>query len=111
MEFMSIMLRSIRKHLRSIAVTATLASLLIPALGSVAGQTKPKGQTPQKPQTDDQTLQLESRLVQLDVNVIDHNNATVTNLRQDQFQVFEDKVSQQIDKVKLEEVPVSVGLV
>src|SRR6185369_12588551 len=101
------MLRSIKKNLRVFVVAMALASLLIP---SIAGQTKQKDKPPQKP-ADDQVIDLNARLVPLDVNVLDHNNTPVLNVRPDQFQVFEDKVLQKIDRVSLEEVPVSVGLV
>src|SRR5689334_11244456 len=104
------MLRRIRKHLRFIVVATALASLLIPSIANVAGQTKQKDKTPQKPQEGDQ-INLGSKYVSLDVNVIDHNNTPLLNLRPDQFQVFEDKVLQKIEHVSVEEVPVSVGLV
>ena len=105
------MLRRIRKHLRFVIVTAALASLLIPTMASVAGQSKQKDKTPQKPPADDGQINLSAQYVQLDVNVLDHSNTPVLNVRPDQFQVFEDKIAQKIEHVSLEEVPVSVGLV
>jgi len=93
-----------------VIVTAALASLLIPSMASVAAQSKQKDKT-QKPPADDGQINLVSQYVQLDVNVLDHSNTPVLNLRPDQFQVFEDKISQKIEHVSLEEVPVSVGLV
>src|SRR5690349_4709658 len=105
------MLRRIQKHLRFIVVTAAMASLLIPSIANVAGQTKQKDKTPQKPSGDTGQIELGAKYVPLDVNVIDHNNTPVLNLNPDQFQVFEDKVLQKIDHVSLEEVPVSVGIV
>src|SRR5882724_10211463 len=105
------MLRRIQKHLRFIVVTAAMASLLIPSIASVAGQTKQKDKTPQKPPSDEGQIVLNAKYVTLDVNVLDHNNTPVLNLNQDQFQVFEDKILQKIEHVSLEEVPVSVGLV
>jgi Ca-activated chloride channel family protein len=105
------MLRRIQKHLRFIVVATALASMLIPSIANVAGQSKQKDKTPQKPPADDGQIQLGAKYVPLDVNVLDHNNTPVLNLKPDQFQVFEDKVLQKIEHVSLEEVPVSVGLV
>ncbi|HZS43781.1 MAG TPA: VWA domain-containing protein [Blastocatellia bacterium] len=89
-----------------------LASTFMPSMARVSAQTKQKGQEQKQEQKkDDQEITLEAQLVQLDVDVIDHNNMPVTNLKPGQFQVFEDKISQTIKSVSREEVPVSVGLV
>ena len=104
------MVRNIQKHFQRLGIAVIVLSLVTLSLSGAYGQTKQKGQTPQKPSTDPD-VQLESRLVVLDVNVTDHNNAPVSNLKKEQFQIFEDKVSQEIRDVSLEEVPVSVGIV
>jgi Ca-activated chloride channel family protein len=63
------------------------------------------------PQDKSDVIQLNTDLVSLDVTVIDNNNTPVFNLKKEDFDVFEDKVKQQIDDVSREEVPISFGLV
>jgi len=50
-------------------------------------------------------------LVRLDVTVIDQNNNPVSNLKKEDFSVYEDNVKQTIDHVGREEAPVSFGMV
>ncbi|HVA94764.1 MAG TPA: VWA domain-containing protein, partial [Candidatus Dormibacteraeota bacterium] len=50
-------------------------------------------------------------LVVLRATVRDHNGAPVAGLSKQDFQVFEDKVPQQIESFSHEDVPVTVGLV
>lgn len=77
--------------------------LLVPA----AGQDKPKAK-PQQPQ--EEVIRVGTDLVILDVTVVDQDNKPVMDLRQDQFQVFEDKVPQRIEFFSREQVPVSLVL-
>jgi Ca-activated chloride channel homolog len=76
-----------------------------------------KGQMRQGAQADEPTvgrddiIRLDTELVLLDVTVVDPGNQPVFNLNKEHFQVFEDKVAQEIDNVSREEVPVSVGFV
>ena len=76
-----------------------------------------KGERRQGAQADEQVLDQEGRieiktdLVELDVMVVDQNNAPVMNLKKEDFSVYEDKVKQTIENVNREEVPVSFGLV
>ena len=62
-------------------------------------------------QNKDFTLSVDVELVQLPISVIDKEGQLVNNLTRDHFQVFEDKVQQQITIFKHEDVPVSLGLV
>jgi Ca-activated chloride channel homolog len=50
-------------------------------------------------------------LVRLDVTVVDQNNNPVSNLKKEDFSVYEDNVKQTIDHVNREEAPVSFGMV
>ena len=50
-------------------------------------------------------------LVVLRASVRDHKGAPVSGLAQEDFQVYEDKVPQQIESFSHEDVPVTVGLV
>lgn len=59
---------------------------------------------------DDETIKVDTNLVNLNVRVIDRNNRTLSDVRQDEFRVFEDGVQQKIEFISKEEVPISYGL-
>src|SRR6185503_44936 len=67
----------------------------------------PKGaQTPDK---DEPRIKLSTDLVMLDVTVIDATaNKPVMDLKEDQFQIFEDKLPQRIDVFSKDQVPASL---
>jgi Ca-activated chloride channel family protein len=56
------------------------------------------------------TLRINTALVTLNVRVIDRNNRPIDNVRQNDFHVFEDGVSQPIESFTREEVPISYAL-
>jgi Ca-activated chloride channel family protein len=56
------------------------------------------------------TLRINTELVTLNVRVIDRNNRPIDNVRQTDFHVFEDGVSQPIESFTREEVPISYGV-
>ncbi|MBV9958129.1 MAG: VWA domain-containing protein [Acidobacteria bacterium] len=56
------------------------------------------------------TVKVDTNLVNLNVRVIDRNNRTVNDVRQDEFRVYEDGVLQKIEFASKEEVPISYGL-
>lgn len=62
-------------------------------------------------QDESGVIRLDTDLVSLDVTVVDNNNSPMFNLKKEDFEVFEDKIKQQIDSVSREEVPISFGLV
>jgi Ca-activated chloride channel homolog len=62
-------------------------------------------------QDESGVIRLDTDLVSLDVTVIDNNNTPIFNLKKEDFEVYEDKVKQQLDSVSREEVPLSFGLV
>jgi Ca-activated chloride channel family protein len=55
-------------------------------------------------------LRTNTELVTLNVRVIDRNNRPIDNVRQNDFHVFEDGVSQPIESFTREEVPISYGV-
>src|SRR5215471_600285 len=57
------------------------------------------------------TLSVDVDLVLLNATVTDPGNRYVTGLSQEHFQVWEDKIEQQISYFSTEEVPVSVGII
>jgi Ca-activated chloride channel family protein len=72
---------------------------------------KPKP-TPTPPEefAEDEIVKVNTELVTLNVRVIDRNNRPIDNVRQNDFHVFEDGVSQPIESFSREEVPISYGL-
>ncbi|MBI1761664.1 MAG: VWA domain-containing protein [Acidobacteria bacterium] len=69
-------------------------------------------QDPPKPaRPDDPIITERTDLVSLTVTVTDPYNRLVTGLEKKHFEIFEDKVKQNIDAFKDDDVPVSVGIV
>jgi VWFA-related protein len=67
---------------------------------------------PQKGQNDkDYALKVETVEVNLPVSVLDKDGRPVDGLKQEHFQVFEDKVQQTIKTFRHEDIPLSLGLV
>ncbi len=56
-------------------------------------------------------IRLDVELVQVPLTVLDPWNRIVTGLGREHFRVFEDGVEQEVVKVQVEEVPISVGIV
>ena len=84
---------------------------LVIALSSVILLAQDRSQ-PQKSQKDkDYTLSVETLEVQLPISVVDKEGRPVDGLKQENFQVFEDKVQQTIKTFKHEDIPLSLGLV
>jgi Ca-activated chloride channel homolog len=82
------------------------------------GEQKKKSPQRQEAQTERQpqdigggSIKIRTEMVQLDVKVTDQSGHTVPGLTKDDFVVYEDKVSQNIESVSGEEAPVSMGLV
>ncbi|HEX8846370.1 MAG TPA: VWA domain-containing protein [Pyrinomonadaceae bacterium] len=59
---------------------------------------------------DNETLKIDTDLVNLNVRVIDRNNRPVGDVRQDEFRIFENGVEQKVEYFSREEVPISYGL-
>jgi Ca-activated chloride channel homolog len=57
------------------------------------------------------TLSIEALEVQLPISVLDKEGRPVDGLKQENFQVFEDKVQQTIKTFRHEDIPLSLGLV
>jgi Ca-activated chloride channel family protein len=66
---------------------------------------------PQSSQTEPYTIRTNANLVVLEATVRDRKGAPVSGLNKESFQVYEDKVPQQIESFSHEDVPVTVGLV
>jgi Ca-activated chloride channel family protein len=57
-----------------------------------------------------ETLKINTNLVNLNVRVIDRNNRPIGDVRQEEFKVYEDGVLQPIEFFSKEEVPISYGV-
>jgi len=61
--------------------------------------------------TGGESIKIPTEMVQLDVKVTDQNGRPVPGLTKNDFAVYEDKVSQNIESVSSDEAPLSMGLV
>ncbi len=61
--------------------------------------------------TSDYTLKVDVDLRLLHVTVLDWKDQLVKGLKQENFEVYEDKIQQEISLFKVEDIPVSLGLV
>ncbi len=66
---------------------------------------------PNTPQSPDHRLKADVDLVVLHVTVTDDKGEFVSNLKQDNFRVFEDKAEQKISFFSRDDIPVTMGLV
>jgi VWFA-related protein len=66
---------------------------------------------PQKQDNGDFTFRVETLEVQLPISVLDRNGHPVDGLKQEHFQIFEDKILQTIKTFRHEDIPLSLGLV
>jgi Ca-activated chloride channel homolog len=67
--------------------------------------------TQQQRQKNDPVIRENTDLVSLPVTVVDPYNRLVTGLERKHFEIFEDKVKQDIDGFKDADMPVSVGII
>jgi Ca-activated chloride channel family protein len=86
-----------------------ISAILFTSLGLLA---QDRGQQVQKKDKDkDYTLSVETLEVQLPISVLDKEGRPVDGLKQENFQIFEDKVLQTIKTFRHEDIPLSIGLV
>ncbi len=74
-------------------------------------QTPPQSAPPQRKQDDQYKIRTDVNLVVLHATVIDDRGRFVSDLPQNAFRVFEDKVEQKLSVFKREDIPISMGLV
>jgi len=80
--------------------------------GTKAGQQTGQQQKPATPGGDDHpVIHLDTELVTLSVTVTDPYNRLVTGLDKQHFEVYENKVKQNIEYFHDEDVPVSLGII
>jgi VWFA-related protein len=86
---------------KSVFVLSILAFSLVALAQDRAQQKKP----------DDGTLRVEVNEVNLPISVLDKEGRPVDGLKQEYFQIFEDKVQQTIKTFRHEDIPLSLGLI
>jgi len=59
---------------------------------------------------ENDVVKVDTNLVNLNVRVIDRNNRPISNIRQEDFKIYEDGVLQTIASFTTEEVPISYGM-
>lgn len=80
------------------------------ALAVLAGSAWAGQQPPETPD-DGSVIRVDTRLVVLHCSVLDSSGRLVTNLKQQQFKVYENKVEQPVKVFRREDIPVSIGMV
>jgi Ca-activated chloride channel family protein len=88
-------------------LTAFLAFSLILLISSGQAQVK----SDESREQNKETLRVDVDLVLINATVTDSDNRYVTGLGSENFQIWEDKVEQQIEYFSSEDVPLSAGLV
>src|SRR5216117_2424428 len=84
---------------------------LVLLLSSFALLAQDRSQLQKQDKDKDYTLSVETIEVQLPVSVLDKEGRPVDGLKQEHFQVFEDKILQTIKTFRHEDIPLSLGLV
>ena len=93
-------------------VTDVGAQQPAPASGTLqAQQSPPQSAPPQKKKDDDYRITRDVNLVVLHATVVDDRGRFVSDLKQDAFRVYENKVEQKLSVFKREDIPISMGLV
>jgi Ca-activated chloride channel family protein len=103
----------IQTHARPRATTLKLLAglTLLPLLFAAAGaQQKQAGRGGVETETDE-TIRVETNLVNLHVRVVDEFNRPLRDVRREEFSVFEDGVAQEIAFFSREEAPLTYGLI
>ena len=90
------------------ALLLGLLALVVPKMSS-AQESSPEPDQP-GPKSGASSIKVDVDLVLVNATVTDINNRFVTGLEKEHFQVFEDKVEQQISHFSNEDVPTSIGL-
>jgi len=85
-----------------------VALIVLILLRSVAGAQV--SEPSQSVSNDEYTLKLNANMVILSATVVDRHNALVSGLGKDNFQVYENRVLQQIKHFSREDIPVTVGI-
>lgn len=96
-----------------VSVLKLLAVITLPLLlfAVARAQQKQGGRTSRVQAEADETIRVETNLVNLHVRVVDELNRPLRDVRREEFSVFEDGVAQEIAFFSREEVPLTYGLI
>jgi len=86
-------------------LTALVGLILAPFVSGAQGSPPP-----QSGSGGEYTIKLNADMVILSATVVDRHNALVSGLGKDDFQVYEDRVLQQIEHFSHEDIPVTAGI-
>ncbi len=75
------------------------------------GQNSKEGLTSDSSQTQNRTLRVDVDLVLVNVSVTDSSHRQVPGLSKEHFQIWEDKIEQQVQYFSAEDVPLSAGII
>ncbi|HJQ69449.1 MAG TPA: VWA domain-containing protein [Blastocatellia bacterium] len=111
-------MKSVAGRIKAVLVPVLAFSLFIggTSFGLAQSQSQTKPQLPKtnrsepEPQDREDPIKLDTNLVILDVTVVDPSNRPAMDLKQDQFQVLEDKIPQKIEFFSRDQVEVSMVL-
>ncbi len=87
------------------------AALLIAQSGTPQTTQAPQGPRPRRDASGDYRLSVDVDLVVLHTTVVDRQGHIVSDLRQQNFRVYENNVPQEIAVFRQEDIPLTVGLV
>ncbi|HET9529154.1 MAG TPA: VWA domain-containing protein [Blastocatellia bacterium] len=104
------MSRRIKQNLLRVFLSILLANGFVVGGGASPGQNG-EVERVQNPSPANQKIILDTKLVNVTVTVTDSYGRFVTGLRKEHFEVFDDKVKQQIAHFSDEDAPVSLGIV
>jgi Ca-activated chloride channel homolog len=93
----------LRKSLFVLIAALSLSAILVAA--------QDKAQAPKQGKDNPFSISVETLEVQLPISVLDKEGRPYDGLKQENFQVFEDKVQQTIKTFRHEDIPLSLGLV
>ena len=95
---------------RSVVMQAIGLLLIFGLVTLLPAREKPATEAQLSPKRDTPSLKVDVNLVLVNATVTDMNHRIVTGLEKEHFQVYEDKIKQEIIHFSSEDVPVSIGL-
>jgi Ca-activated chloride channel homolog len=90
---------------------ATIRAAALPLCAELRAQGQESGSPPRPPEQGGFTLKVDVSLVLVEATVRDDKGRIISDLKQDDFRVFEDGVEQQIVSFSRDELPLAVALV
>jgi Ca-activated chloride channel family protein len=95
----------------AIAVLLVTFPVMLAAISQGASPQSQDSAGPQQLPPNNQTLKVDVDLVLVNATVTDSQNRYITGLEREHFQIWEDKVEQEISYFSAEDVPLSLGII